>query len=92
MTEQEYDKTLKAAYHLVYDDIVSKGPDLFKGCYDTKHGNNSFMYGICTVMEFIADKVSPEVYDEFSIEFVKNMNKSEERALTKAQTSAIISL
>lgn len=80
MTKQEYDKTLKSAYHLVYDDIVSKGPKLFKGYYDEKHGNNSFMYGICTVMEFIADKVSPEVYNEFSTEFVKNMNKNEERA------------
>lgn len=79
MTKQEYDKTLKAAYHLVYDDIVSKGPKLFKGCYDVKHGNNSFMYGICTVMEFIADKVNPEVYDKFSKDFVANMNKSEER-------------
>lgn len=80
MTKQEYEKTLKAAYHLVYDDMVSKGPKLFKGFYDEKHGNNSFMYGICTVMEFIADKVSPEVCDKFSTEFVTNMNKSEERA------------
>ena len=88
MTEQEYEKALKAtyeknlkiAYQLVYDDMVSKGPDLFKGCYDAKHGNNSFMYGICTVMEFIADKVSPEVYDNFITDFVINMNKSEERA------------
>ena len=88
MTEQEYEKALKAtyeknlkiAYQLVYDDMVSKGPDLFKGYYDAKHGNNSFMYGICTVMEFIADKVSPEVYDKFSTDFVANMNKSEERA------------
>ena len=80
MTKQEYNKTLKAAYHLVYNDIVSKGPKLFKGCYDTKHGNNNFIYGICTVMEFIADKVSPEVYDKFSTDFVANMNKSEERA------------
>ena len=80
MTKQEYEKTLKAAYHLVYDDMVSKGPDLFKGRYDTKHENNSFMYGICTVMEFIADKVNPEVYDKFSTDFVANMNKSEERA------------
>ena len=80
MTKQEYEKTLKAAYHLVYDDIVSKGPKLFKGCYDAKQGNNSFMYGICTVMEFIADKVSSEAYDKFSTDFVTNMNKSEERA------------
>lgn len=80
MTEQERNETLKAAYHLVYDDMISKGPDLFKGCYDIKHGNNSFMYGICTVMEFIADKVSSEIYDKFSTEFVINMNKSEERA------------
>ena len=80
MTEQEYDKLLKVAYHLVYNDMISEGLKLFKGCYDTKHGNNSFMYGICTVMEFIAGKVSPEVYDKFSTDFVANMNKSEERA------------
>ena len=88
MTEQEYEKALKAtyeknlkiAYQLVYDDMVSKGPKLFKGHYDAKHGNNSFMYGICTVMEFIADKVSPEAYDKFSTDFITNMNKSEKRA------------
>ena len=80
MTEQEYEKLMKTAYHLVYNDMVSKGPKLFKGHYDAKHGNNSFMYGICTVMEFIADKVSPEVYDKFSTHVVTNMNKSEERA------------
>lgn len=80
MTEQEYEKTLKAAYHLVYDDMVTKGPKMFRGHYDAKHGNNSFMYGICTVMEFIADKANPEIYDKFSTEFVRNMNKSEEGA------------
>ena len=42
MTEQERNETLKAAYHLVYDDIVSKGPDLFKGCYDWFHLYTSF--------------------------------------------------
>lgn len=78
--EKEYEKVMKTAYQLVYDDMVLKGPKLFRGHYDAKHGSNSFMYGICTVMEFIADKVSPEVYDKFSTEFVKNMNKSEERA------------
>lgn len=78
--EKEYEKVMKTAYQLVYDDMVLKGPKLFRGHYDAKQGNNSFMYGICTVMEFIADKVSPEVYDKFSKEFVTNMNKSEERA------------
>lgn len=80
MTEQEYEKVMKVAYQLVYSDMVVSGPKMFRGHYDAKHGNNSFMYGICTVMEFIADKVSPEIYDKFSTEFVKNMNKSEERA------------
>lgn len=80
MTEQEYEKVMKVAYHLVYNDMVLEGPKLFRGHYDAKHENNSFMYGICTVMEFIADKISPEVYDKFSTEFVTNMNKSEERA------------
>lgn len=80
MTEQEYEKVMKVAYQLVYNDMIASGPKMFRGHYDAKHGNNSFMYGICTVMEFIADKVSPEIYDKFSTEFVKNMNKSEERA------------
>lgn len=80
MTEQEYEKVMKVAYQLVYSDMIASGPKMFRGHYDAKHGNNSFMYGICTVMEFIADKVSPEIYDKFSTEFVKNMNKSEERA------------
>ena len=80
MTEKKKKKLMKTAYHLVYDDMVSKGPKLFKGHYDAKHGNNIFMYGICTVMKFIADKVSPEVYNKFSTEFATNMNKSEERA------------
>lgn len=80
MTEQEYEKVMKVAYQLVYSDMIASGPKMFRGHYDAKHGNNSFMYGICTVMEFIADKVSPEIYDKFSTEFVKNMNKSEEKA------------
>lgn len=80
MTEQEYKKTLEAAYHLVYDDIVTKGPKMFRGHYDAKNGDCSFMYGICTVMEYIADKVSPDIYDEFSTLFVKNMNESEKGA------------
>ena len=80
MKKEEYEKVMKAAYSLVYDDIVSSGPKMFRGHYDAKHGNNSFMYGICTVMEYIADKTSPEAYDEFSTLFVKNMNESEKGA------------
>lgn len=80
MKKEEYEKVMKAAYHLVYDDIVTSGPKMFRGHYDAKNGNNSFMYGICTVMEYIADKANPEVYDEFSTLFVKNMNESEKGA------------
>ena len=80
MKKEEYEKVMKAAYHLVYDDMVTKGPRMFRGHYDAKNGNCSFMYGICTVMEFIADKVDSETYDEFSTLFVKNMNESEKGA------------
>lgn len=80
MTKQEYEKTLKAAYHLVYDDMVTKGPEMFRGHYDAENGNCSFMYGVGTVMEYIAHKVNLNIYDEFNILFAKNMKESEERA------------
>lgn len=76
MTKQE-------AYKKVFDDLKKSSPKMFFGTYDGEHGNTSFMYGICTVMEYLAYQADPkteQVYDEFSTEFVKNMTKSEKRA------------
>jgi hypothetical protein len=41
------------------------------------------MYGISTVMEWIAYRVSEEEGDAFSDVFIKNMLDSERKALTK---------
>ena len=73
---------LKDAYKEVLKDIISNGPEMFVGKYDAKNGKPEFMYGISTVMEWIAckseDKHAVNFIDE---EFVKNMIKSQKKAL-----------
>lgn len=64
------------AYKLVFDDLCQVG--LFVGRYDAIHGDDHFMYGVNTVMEFIAHGVSDECLDEFSDRFAANMLKSQE--------------
>ena len=49
---------------------------MFRGEYDAKHGEESFMYGIATVMEYLAAKVDEDFYQEVSDIFAKNMVKS----------------
>lgn len=46
---------------------------MFTGKYDAKNGNIHFMYGISTVLEYIADKAGDEEYIDM---FLDNMNKS----------------
>lgn len=53
--------------------------DLFIGKYDAKNGNENFMIGIGTVMEYIAHEISQETYEEFYDKFLKNMLDSESR-------------
>lgn len=53
---------------------------IFVGKYDAKHGNRRYMYGIYTVMEWLAYKVSEEYGDEFSDTFFGNMHDSEDKA------------
>ena len=67
----------REAFEIVYNELI-KNP-LLQGNYDAKNGNEHFMYGICTVMEAIANNVSEEKYDEYSTLWVNNMTKSEER-------------
>jgi hypothetical protein len=64
------------AYKIVFDDLCRVG--LFVGKYDAVHGDEHFMYGINTVMEFVAHGVSDECLDEFSDRFNVNMLKSQE--------------
>ena len=50
---------------------------LFAGRYDAKHGSEQYMYGISTVMEYLASQVSEEYRDNFEKMFLKNMLDSE---------------
>jgi len=50
---------------------------LFIGKYDAKNGNQNFMYGIQTVMEYLSYEVSEEYGDNFSAMFLKNMIDSQ---------------
>ena len=59
-------QTIQDAYRIVYNDILNSGCDLLVGKYDAKNGNEKFMYGISTVMEFIAYRVSEADGDAFS--------------------------
>lgn len=49
---------------------------LFVGKFDAKNGNINFMYGIETVMEYLANLISEEYHDEFEKEFITNLVKS----------------
>lgn len=52
---------------------------LFIGKYDARNGNENFMHGINTVMEYLAYEVSREYGDNFSDMFIKNMIDSENK-------------
>ena len=49
---------------------------LFVGKFDAKHLNVNFMYGIETVMEYLAGLISEEYHDEFEKEFMTNFEKA----------------
>ena len=65
-------------YKTVLKDLV-KCP-MFLGNYDAKNGSKQFMYGISTVMEFIAYNCGEEIYDEFEKIFLENLQKSVDKA------------
>jgi hypothetical protein len=74
---------LQEAYKMVYEDMIRSEGGLLVGSYDAVNGKKQFMYGISTVMEWIAYHVSEEEGDAFSDVFIKNMLDSEKKALTK---------
>lgn len=75
--------SLKDAYREVYNDMLNSGCGLLVGKYDAKHGNEHFMFGIATVMELIANKVSDADYNAFNDMFTQNMIDSERKAGAK---------
>lgn len=48
------------------------------GKYDAVHGDKPFMYGVASVMEYIAYNVNEEIGCEFEELFLENMIKSED--------------
>lgn len=68
----------KEAFEIVFDNLTKV--DLFMGKYDAEYGSENLMYGISTVMEYIAYNIGEEVYQSFENEFIKNMIKSENKA------------
>lgn len=60
------------AYKIVLKDMLKNGSSLFKGRFDAKNGNIHYMYGISTVMEFIADKAEDENFNDIFLRNFKN--------------------
>ena len=52
---------------------------MFRGEYDAENGDESFMYGIATVMEYLASCVDDTFCQEVSDIFTYNMAKSQEK-------------
>ena len=61
--------------------LVSKMMEcpMFRGEYDARHGNEFFMNGIATVMEYLASLVDDTFYQKVSDTFTHNMVKSQEK-------------
>ena len=53
---------------------------LFQGIYDAKYGRDSYMYGIGTVIEAIADIVSEEYCNKILGDFYDNMEDCQIKA------------
>lgn len=72
--------TIQDAYRIVFNDMMNSGCGLLVGKYDAKNGNEKYMFGVDTVMEWIAYKVSEVQGDDFSELFTKNMVESQKKA------------
>lgn len=60
------------AYRIVYNDLIKN--EMFTGHFDAKYGNQSFMFGIETVMESIANECGE--IDNYQVIFEKNFVES----------------
>ncbi len=72
--------TKHEAYKIVYNDILNRDIGLFLGRFDAKNGKPEFMYGIITLMEFIAYESSEKDYDDFQKIWFENFQKSIDNA------------
>lgn len=72
------DMNKQEAYKIVFDDLMFSGPMTFRGIFDAVNGNKEFMYGICTVIEYIANNSSEEDYKKYNSTFIHNMIASQD--------------
>lgn len=72
--------TTAQAYQIVLQDIIDKDCGLLVGCFDARHGEKSFMYGIETVMEHLAHMAGPDTEEKFMALFEKNFLESLDKA------------
>lgn len=75
--------TVKDAYKIVFNDMINSECDLLVGKYVQKMVIKNFMYGISTVMEWIAYRASEKQGEEFSAMFLDNMIESQEKVSDK---------
>ena len=82
-SEEINPSTLRCAYSIVLADLMNKSP-LLTGKYDAENGKESFMYGIATVMEYIAGGTGNEnLLNKFEDMFYNNLVLSEIKAKVK---------
>lgn len=74
LTENE-----KQTMRKVIETIMQNG-GLFAGDYDAVNGNPDFMYGISSLLKYLAYSVDENFGDEVEETFIKNMLKSEKRS------------
>lgn len=72
--------TTQDAYRIVYNDILNRDIGLFLGRFDAKNGSPEFMYGVSTLMEFIALESSETDYEDFQKIWIRNFLKSIDKA------------
>ena len=73
----------KIAKKIVEDLMGQNG--LFRGNYDAENGNEHFMYGVSTLLEYIAYSIDENFGNEVESIFLKNMIKSEKKVLTNGK-------
>lgn len=64
------------AYKIVFNDILNRDIGIFLGRFDAINGDKKFMYGINTVMEFIAFESSEQDLNSYDKIFWENFQKS----------------
>lgn len=65
-------------------ETIMQNDGLFAGNYDAVNGNPEFMYGISSLLEYLAYSVDENLGNEVEDIFVKNMIKSK-KSLDKLQ-------